>query len=158
MRVPNPPTSRRTALGGAVAGLLLATGCDHDDDASGAAPIRTEPPVDADAELVEQARTQVTSADTVLEELVRQHPKLRRELRPLRKLHEAHAEVLGGFVDRAVIAGRFDLREARAYARRTETGLQRHLTNAAVGAESGALAKLLGSMAAGIAQHLAVLR
>jgi hypothetical protein len=160
--VPHPmtglPTTRRTALGGAVAGLLLATGCDHgDDDDAGAVPTQTEPPVDADAELVEQARTRITAADTVLEELVRQHPKLRRELRPLRALHEGHAEVLGGFVDRAVIPARFDLQGSRAYVRRTEMGMQRHLTNAAVAAESGALAKLLASMAAGVAQHLAAL-
>ncbi len=41
--------------------------------------------------------------------------------------------------------------------RRAESTLQRHLTDAAVAAESGALAGLLASMAAAIAQHLAVL-
>ena len=41
--------------------------------------------------------------------------------------------------------------------RAAETTLQRQLTEAAVRAESGALAKVLASMAAAVAQQLAVL-
>ena len=156
-----PVPSRRTTLVGALAGLLAVTGCDvedldprGDEDDSTAPP--TEASTDADAALVDRARTRITSADTVLEELVRQHPRLRRELRPLRQLHAAHAEVLGGFMERATISGPFDLPQARTLVRRTETELQRHLTLAAVRAESGSLAKAMASMAAGIAQRLAV--
>jgi hypothetical protein len=157
-----PATSRRTTVVGALAGLLAVTGCDLDDlDPRGAEAEPDAPPteqsVDADAELVDRALTRITSADTVLEELVRQHPRLRRELRPLREMHAAHAEVLGGFLDRATISGPFELPQARRLVRRTETGLQRHLTQAAVRAESGGLAKLLASMAAGVAQNMAVL-
>jgi hypothetical protein len=148
-------------MAGALAGLLAVTGCDVNDldpggsdDEPTTAP--TEASTDADAALVDRARTRITSADTVLQELVRQHPRLRRELRPLRELHAAHAEVLGGFMERATVSGPFDLPQDRTLVRRTETELQQHLTLAAVRAESGALAKLLASMAAGIAQRQAV--
>ena len=149
-------------MAGALAGLLAATGCDADDlDPRGRGDepeaATTLPAVDTDAALVDRVLTRITSADTVLEELVRQHPRLRRDLRPFRALHAAHAEVLGGFHDRAAVPGPFDLPQARRLARRTEADLQRHLTNVAVRAESGSLAKLLASMAAGVAQHLAVL-
>jgi hypothetical protein len=66
-----------------------------------------------------------------------------------------HAEHLAVLEVRAEPAdGQPVARDVRA----AETTLQRQLADAAVRAESGALAKLLASMAAAVAQQLAVLR
>ena len=87
------------------------------------------------------------------------YASLRTPLRALGELHAAHIEALDG--ERTVgdapavaFAGPADaLRRVRA---REQQG-QRRLAGWAVAAESGALARLLASMSAGVAQHLVVL-
>jgi len=150
--LPKPVTSRRTALGGALAGLVTVTGCDGDPG-----PVETPraettaPPVDADAELVDQVAERIAKAAATVAAARQQSPQLRRSLRPLQRLHAEHLAVLDA---RAEAAGTHPVaRDVRA----AETTLQRQLTDAAVRAESGALAKLLASMAAAVAQQLAVL-
>jgi hypothetical protein len=83
------------------------------------------------------------------------HRDLRPALRPLVEMHTAHQEALDADgVEAAIDTGSAGLPQVR----KAESTLQRHLTDAAVRAESGALAQLLASMAAAVAQHLAVLR
>ena len=153
MSQPIAVTSRRTALGGALAGLVAVTGCD-DDPRWGTAP-RGEPsapPADADAELVDRVGAHIATAWAAVSSARRQSPELRRSLRPLQRLHEAHLAVLDAGKDLESRSQQV-VREVRA----AETTLQRQLTDAAVRAESGALAKVLASMAAAVAQQLAVL-
>lgn len=153
-------TSRRTALGGALAGAWALTACDVPDVLPGGeepgGPGQGDPDPDPDTALVEEVRERITATDAVLAELLRQHPGLRGELRPLRRMHAAHARAIEGFGDRAPAGlGSVPRGQALATARRTEKDLQRALVRSAVRAESGALARLLASMAASVAQHLA---
>ncbi len=151
MSLPNSVTSRRTALGGALAGLVVVTGCDGD---AGSGEPRSEqttaPPVDADAELVDLVSERITIAWAVVSSARKQGPELRRSLRPLQRLHETHLSVLEK-------TPRTGTRPVARDVRVAETALQRQLTEAAVRAQSGALAKVLASMAAAVAQQLAVL-
>lgn len=156
-------TSRRTALGGALVGAWTLTACDVPDvlpggeEADGTGPEEL-PEADADTALLEQVREQITAADSVVAELLQQHPGLRVRLRPLRRMHAAHADAIEGFGDRVPAdLGAVPRRQGVATARRTEKALQGELVRAAVRAESGALAKLLASMAASVAQHLAAM-
>ena len=153
MSLPNPVASRRTALAGALVGLVVVSGCE--DEPRSDEPPRSEPtapPADADADLVDQVSERITKAWLAVSSARKQSPDLRRSLRPLQRLHEAHLSVLGADQDRNAPAQPV-ARDLRA----VETTLQRQLTDAAVRAESGALAKVLASMAAAVAQQLAVL-
>jgi hypothetical protein len=138
-------------LGGALAGLAVVTGCDG--EARSGEPRSeqtTAPPVDADAELVDLVSERITTAWAVVSSARKQGPEPRRSLRPLQRLHEAHLSVLEKTPRTGTQPVARDVRAA-------ETTLQRQLTDAAVRAESGALAKVLASMAAAVAQQLAVL-
>lgn len=161
--VSRPPvvTSRRTALGGALAGVLALSACDVDGllpgDEQDPAGAPEEPAPDADAALVQAVREEITAADVLLAELLRQQPALRGRLRPLRRMHTAHAEALEGFAERLPAdLGPVSARRGVDVARRAEKALQARLAQASVEAESGALARLFASMAASVAQHLAV--
>jgi hypothetical protein len=150
--LPQPVTSRRTALGGALAGMVAVTGCDGEPSPVGTPRAETPaPPVDADAELVDQVAERIAEASAVVAAARQRSPRLRRSLRPLQRLHAEHLAVLDARAEPA------DTQPVARDVRAAETTLQRQLTDAAVRAESGALAKLLASMAAAIAQQLAVL-
>jgi hypothetical protein len=133
--------SRRTTLAvGAAAGVLVVAGCDSDTDEPASAPT---PTADPDGDLV----------DAVLEELGGAYrlavaggfPKLT-------ALHRAHIEALDGTPPTAAPG------HATADAvRRNEKRIRALLVESAVAAESGALARLLASMSAALAQHLTTL-
>ena len=99
----------------------------------------------------------------VVEGALAGYPAQRARQRALRRLHRAHLEALDATLADAPQRDGVDIAvpttpaEALRLVRRQETGLQRFLTDAAVSAESGALAGLLASMSAGVAQQLAVL-
>lgn len=153
----DPLTSRRTALSGALAGLVAVTGCDAEPGSEDPAPDQTTAPaVDADAGLVEQVVESILSTGAIVDLARGSSAELRRRLRPLVDLHAAHLEALDPFdgTYETLTDGRPDLQQVR----RAEALLQRHLVGASVRADSGALAKLFASMAAAVAQHLAVLR
>jgi hypothetical protein len=151
--LPQPVTSRRTAMGGALAGLVVVSGCDADPGPAATPRAETTaPPVDADAELVDQVAERIATASVSVAAARMQSPQLRRSLRPLQRMHAEHLAVLEVRAEPA--DGQPVARDVRA----AETTLQRQLADAAVRAESGALAKLLASMAAAVAQQLAVLR
>ena len=158
MSLPHLVTSRRTALGGALAGLVTVTGCDDgpppNDPASGPT---TAPAPDADTELVDRVTTDIVTALGAVLEVRASNRKLRATLRPLARLHGAHLTALDAAeADVPTDASGTDAPGIQRV-RVAELRLQRQLTDAAVDAESGALAGLLASMAAAIAQHLAVL-
>jgi len=136
-----------------LAGMLTVAGCDLDwSAAGGTAEPTTAPTADADSGLVEQVQQQILDASTRVGDARRASPDLRRRLRPLADLHEAHLHVFEG-PPAEPATGRSSLEKVRS----AESTLQRQLVDAAVAAESGALAKLLASMAAAVAQELAVL-
>ena len=155
---------RRGLLGGAL-GLLALSACDTDDlrppedeaeptpSPSASAPV--EP--DADSTLVEEVLAAISvAADHVAG--ARGLPRLRRQLGPLARAHDAHLAALDAepsgtaapVVPTSPAAGIETVREQ-------EQLLQRTLTSASVSAQSGALARLLASMSASIAQHVHVL-
>ena len=150
-------TSRRTALVATV-GLtgLLVGGCTSDSpDDPADAQSTTAPPVDADQTLVDDVVERLKSALATVATASEGSRPLARELASLRRLHVAHLEALGSDAHSFAHANESpDRREVLT----AEAGTQRFLATAAVRAESGSLAKLLASMSAAVAQHLAVLR
>lgn len=140
-----PRLARRTTLAlsvGAAVGSVVVAGCDDDSGVpEGVGPTATPDP-DPDVALVERVLDELSAA-------------LRHASSAgaagLVALHRAHIDALdgtpvGSTPGRPVPAG--DLR-------RRERRLQGHLVEAAVAAESGALAGLLASMSAAVAQRLA---
>lgn len=173
MPVPSStPLSRRGAL--AAGAAALATGCDLDPRADPAVPTPTaptsappggrgDPGKDADLKLLDEARTGVAAALALVEAARDRHPSLRGSLRPLAVVHRVHARELataGRDVESTDDAGRQvrgDPTRALARVRAHEERLQRELTAAAVRSYSGGFARLLGMLAASVAQHLATL-
>ena len=157
---------RRGLLGGAL-GLLAVSACDVDDlrppedetlpTPSGSASVAAEP--DADTVLAEDTAYEIAVALAVVDGVRRDFPGVRKQVQPLARMHRAHLGVLEPPDDRSVPAPPRDGTRAEALARvRTaEQTLQITLTAAAVEARSGALARLLASMSASVAQHTAVL-
>lgn len=160
MPVP-PAATRRTALGGALAAAVL-TACDlHELDPRsdpGAAPTQSTPPVDADILLVQEALAAITAASGLVSEADR-YPSLRGPLRPLKRMHAAHVDVFKEYAgeDPQTVSTTGSAAAFLRRVRRQEAQLQRQLVEWAIKAESGQLAKLLASMSAGVAQHLAAL-
>jgi hypothetical protein len=148
-------TTRRSALA-AAAGMtgLAVAGCTSDSPADPTDPVSTSaPPVDADQSLVDDViRRLSTALGTVVAAGEASRP-LKRELAKLNRMHVAHLEALGADGNWTAFAGTPGRREVLAL----ETRLQKFLTTAAVTAESGTLAKLLATMSAAVAQHVAVL-
>jgi hypothetical protein len=164
--VPPRPLSatRRVVLGAA---LLGTAGCSRDpagssvptDRAGAASTSSPEPSVPPEEAIDEALVTEVLGALAVAHRTAttnaRLHPGLAARLRPLQRLHQAHARELGDLprsTGRVADPGESD---AAALDRvvRAETALQRVLVAAAVAAESGPLAQTMAAMAAGTAQH-----
>ena len=151
---------------GGLAGTALAlVGCDAVDDlldgddspgVSGAVT-PTAPAVDADSDLVATVLDAVTATGALATAVGTTVPALAGIATRLARLHEAHATELGG----AEPADTPAVPPGRAAALRrlvqAETRLQDRLVAAAEEAESGALAQVLASMAAAVAQQRAVL-
>ena len=130
-----PRLPRRAALGLAAAGLAAVAGC---DDRPTQAPPETPDP-------------DVALVDRVLRELVNaERLAVAAGLHDLGRLHRAHIAALGGDEPTPSAA-----RASAAAVRRKEQRLQHHLAGAAAKAQSGALARLLASMSAAVAQRLA---
>ncbi len=158
--------TRRTALGGALLGLG-ATGCrlDRPDDPAApgsAASAGADPDADPDpdAGLVEGVLAELVELTALTTVVARRFPPLRGPTRGLVRLHVAHREALGDEVAATSHDGAFRLPDAvaaLALLRTRELRAQRRLVDSSVAAESGSLARLLSAMAAGVAQHVAVL-
>jgi hypothetical protein len=137
-----------------LAGLVAVAGCD-DGPSSNDLPSgqRQGPAQDADADLVDRVTSQIDTALGAVLAGRSSNRQLRVTLRPLERLHTAHLSAL----DAADVAATAGAPLGIAGVRSAETRLQRQLTDACIRAESGALAGLLASMAAAVAQHVAVL-
>jgi len=159
------PATRRTTVAVALAGgAALAgglSGCDvGDQERPGASPGST-PAADPDEELLDRARTEVGEALALVAALSR-HRRMAAPLAPLLALHTAHRAVLVGDetptetpAPPALSGAPGELWTLLLARERT---LQRRLATAAVEASSGTLARLLASMSAGIAAHVAAAR
>lgn len=175
--LPRVTTTRRTALGGALAavgvGVGALAGCDLDPDSSGperAAQPTTEPSAypdaDPDSGLVDTVLAEIRDLTGLVSSVGAAHPGLRGAMTGLRDLHLAHREALADELgdeqtDEPAGGGQLDPRtgpkEALALVRGRERRTQSRLADWSVAAESGALARLLACMSAGVAQQLVVL-
>ena len=159
-----PSTTRRTALGGVLAGLAGAVAlvaCDVDDlrppevdDTPAPSPEAGES--DPDLALVDEVVAQVTRA-WLLVKSARAYRLLREPLGPLQRLHEAHLDVLDAEHSEPAVQQNGPAAPKYLEVRRVEAQLQRRLADASLRARSGALARLLASMSAAVAQHLAAM-
>ncbi len=142
-------TTRRTALAVATGLTGLAVGgCTSDSPDDPTDPVSNSvPPVDADQVLVDSVVERLTTALAAASGLGR--------LKSLERLHLAHLSALG-VTETEFAATPNDLR-TRGEVLAGEARLQKFLVTASVQAESGSLAKLLATMSAAVAQHLAVL-
>ncbi|SFC08462.1 hypothetical protein SAMN04487968_103315 [Nocardioides terrae] len=138
------PVSRRSVQG-LLAGAVLVplAGCDLRPDATSPTP----PPPTADERLVDATAAAIRTARDVAARVP--------EGRALVGVHEAHLTALGA--PSASASPSAPAAPAPADLRATEGGLESTLTDAATRASDGALARLLASMAASVAQHLAAL-
>lgn len=155
---------RRGVLAGAL-GLAALTACDVDDlrppeDEPAPTPLAsptTTPEPDADQSLADDLAHGIAAALVLVDGLRRSFPRLRKRLQPLARMHREHLEVLEPPDDRSVPspAPAASPAEALVVLRATEDALQGRLAAGAVDARSGTLARLLASMSASVAQHVA---
>lgn len=159
------PVSRRTTVLGAASLPLLAAACEAEPGAAPASPSSaTTPstmtptvPADPDEQLVTEVRTAVAAAELLALKTGRAHRPLRGPAHRLRALHRAHQEV---FADLAPVPAPTppqvpaDTPRARARLVETEQDLAELLAGSALAADSGPLARVLASMAAGVDQAL----
>jgi hypothetical protein len=147
-------------LGGTVVGLATLSACDLDDlDPRGDDPTpaaTTGAPIDEDQSLVDDVVAELLRMAALVAQAQARFPGLRRSTAPWRRLHAAHLEALGGGQAATRAAGRPTTAAATLRELRTqEAQLQRRLADWSVAAGSGALARLLASMSAAVAQQLA---
>ena len=167
-----PSASRRLVVAGGLGGLALAlTGCDQVDKLFGGADDSgvstgpgttvspTAPAEDADSALVDEIVTVLSTTAALATQVGTQVPSLARIGARLARLHDAHVRELGATPaagtppPKVPAARRPALRQLLA----GESDLQNQLVAAAQSAHSGALAQLLASMAAAVAQQRAVI-
>ena len=153
--------TRRTAWSGALAGTALLAGCDltaEEDPAAGSTPATANDEPDADADLVAAAVEDVTTTMLLVVGTRDRHPRLRRDLGGLERMHDEHLAALGS-TDQSAQDPSVppDAGSALRQLRRRELAHQRQLVDHAVAARSGQLAGLLASMSAAVAQQLALL-
>jgi hypothetical protein len=160
--------SRRTLV---LTGLaLVATGCDLDprtEAEPAPAPTSGVPSAvseDADIRLRDQARAMVMAVSDFVGSVRRDYPRLRQELAGLQALHRIHLALLddvapesGDLPVEAPVVTAEGPRAALAQLRTVELGHQRGLGRLAIRTASGSFARMLASMSAGVAAHLAAL-
>lgn len=148
--------TRRTALCGALLGLGGVAGCDLDRPARSPAGRGSGSATDPDVDLVDEVRTELARLSELVSEVAARYPRLQSPMQDLRALHAAHLEALdtapgapAGFAGQLTSAA-----TALTLVRAQETRAQNRLADWSVRAESGALARLLASMSAAVAQQL----
>jgi len=170
-RRPSPPAlTRRTAVAGVLAGLAgmcVVTACDGNRGDDGTGPGVSDgsgtPAADPDAALVTRVDDQLVELLTLVEALGARFGGLHARLRPWRDLHRAHLDVLDTATSPGPSSPAPDLAgvDSPTAALRVLASHERlahaRLVDASVAARSGALARLLASMAAAVAQRLTLL-
>lgn len=166
--MPDHPTltTRRTALAGALGSLALVVGCDladldptSDPTPSDGDPSASEPAQDSDAALVNLVLGEVQELIELIGVERSKYPRLHPALTSLVDLHSAHLKALGGETVTAWTDKQHTQGPAAALTliRARELRAQRRLADWSIAARSGALARLLASMSAAVAQQLIVL-
>ena len=153
-------TTRRTAVGAALAGLAAVSGCDAGRHGTSGSP-GVSATADPDAGLVDDVVAELTDLAGLVASVATAYPRLAPALKPFRELHAAHLEVLGGDAptpSAGTAPGSLPgparaLQEVRLREQRS----QRRLVDASVAARSGDLARVLACMSAGAAQRLALM-
>jgi len=160
--------SRRAAVagltGGLSAGFAGLVACDPDRGGRDRSPgvSAGSPTEDPDLALVDRVSGELTELLALVTAVGARFGSLERRLRPFRELHQAHLEALDASSQAAPPSGSAApaVPHAPAAAMRQLLARERRgherLTEAAVAAASGQLARLLASMSAGVAQRLAV--
>lgn len=168
----SPTATRRSALAAAlgVTGLSVA-GCDLQDldprepvpatSAGSTGPADAANP-DVDLALVAEVVALVLARSARVDAVRRRHPDLRRTFGPLARMHQAHLAVLDpdgaarDLFDAVVPATSRQARDRRRLIQAERT-LCQQVARAAERAEAGQVAKLLASISASVAQHVAVI-
>lgn len=141
-------------------------GCDladldptDDHSPSDGDPSASEPGRDADAALVDQVLAEFEDVIEVVAVERSKYPRLHPALTALVDLHSAHLKALGGETVTAWTDKHHTQGPAAALTliRARELRTQRRLADWSIAARSGALARLLASMSAAVAQQLIVL-
>ena len=140
-------------------GVGALAGCDLDPDGSAPQPSAG---ADPDSGLVDTVLAELRALSVLVSGVGAAHPGLQRTMTGLRELHVAHREALGDEpAEEPAGDAHLDPRTGAAQAldlvRSRERRAQGRLADWSVAAQSGALARLLACMSAGVAQHLAAL-
>lgn len=138
---------------------LLVAGCDalpgstSAPESTPSSTTRSGPAGDAtgDDALTARVRGDLAEAAALAATIARRFPPLRDLASPFVALHRTHGAMLGDLPE--VAAPRTKRQQARRDLLRRERRLQDELVEAAVAAESGALAQALAAMAAAVAQQ-----
>lgn len=161
--------SRRTALvagaGGCLTALAAVSGCSVNN------PFDTEPTpareavrdLSPDVAVAVEAVTAIRASRQLVDAVLRRHPALRTRFQGLLEMHRAHLDALTDAVPDGVDTRGSEQpppvdprrQEARGQVVDEEQRLHDRLTGLALRAESGAFARLLGSAAASVSQHMA---
>jgi hypothetical protein len=159
--------TRRSALGAAgLASLgVAATGCDDPAATPSARATVRSTEITHDVALAVELVAGVQRSVALTTDVVRRFPLLRPSLRPLLETQRAHLALLTKAVPEQAMPSpsaiaapaTTDRAAARARVLRSTTARRDAFNAAAVEAESGQFARVLASMGAGLAQHLAVL-
>ena len=164
---PLPRLTRRSALGaaGLVSLGVATTGCDDPAATPSARTTVRSTEITHDVALAVDLVAGVQRSVTLTTDVVRRFPLLRPSLRPLLATQRAHLALLAEAVPQQAmpspsatrVPAAADRAAARARVLRSTTAGRDAFNAAAVEAESGQFARVLASMGAGLAQHLAVL-
>lgn len=143
------PVGRRPVI---AATAVLVAGCDALPGAtSDPTPSAPSPAISGDDALTARVREDLAESAALAAAIARRVPGLDGLAGPFVALHRAHGALLGDLPD--VAAPRIRRKQARRDLLRRERRLQDQLVQAAVAAESGALAQSLAAMAAAVAQQ-----
>jgi len=136
---------------------VVVAGCDLDRPAAAPTPsVSPATSVDPDTALVDAVIAELDELVALVTEAAVRRPLLAPELAAFASLHQAHRLVLperDGDVAVPRITG--GPRTVGDQVRRRESQARSRFADWSVAAESGALARLLASMSAGVAAHLA---
>lgn len=162
--MPSPARmSRRAAITATLAATAVLTGCDIDPPTRGSADPTSPAPPPEDHELVLTTVARIAEGEALAEATASAFPELRSQLTALATAHAAHRTLLVGALpdDEVTESLTPDVprraRRALTRVRSFERQVLRQVETACVAAASGDLARVLASVAASTAQHLALL-
>jgi hypothetical protein len=93
--LPSLRPSRRNVVAAAIAVPVAAAGCTLSGPTPTRSPQRRSAQVDPDVALLEEVATATSAMVELYEGVLREHPPLRRDLRPMLDAQRAHADAVG---------------------------------------------------------------